>query len=119
MSWRLRKVWIPVGGLLLAGAWAPAIAQAPFAGKTVTLVVGFPPGGGYDRIARIVARHLPRYLPGNPTVVVRNMPGAGSLMAANHLYNVLRSDSYALGLFNRNLVLAQLAGGPTPLSWRV
>jgi len=96
-----------VGAVLLA--WAQARAQAPFAGRTVTLVVGFPPGGGYDRLARTVARHLPKYLPGNPTVVVQNLPGAGSLMAANHLYNVLRSDSYTLGLFNRNLVLAQLA----------
>ncbi len=84
-------------------------AQAPFAGRTVNLVVGFPPGGGYDRLARTVARHLPKYLPGSPTVVVQNMPGAGSLMAANHLYNVLHSDGFSLGLFNRNLVLAQLA----------
>lgn len=110
MNRTLRKVWAALGGVLLAGALAPATAQAPFSGKTVTLLVGFPPGGGYDRLARIVARHLPRYLPGNPVVVVQNMPGAGSLMAANHLYNVLRSDSYTLGLFNRNLVLAQLAG---------
>lgn len=93
--------------ILLAGS--PAGAQPPFAGRTVTVVVGFPPGGGYDRLARMVAPHLPKYLPGSPAVVVQNMPGAGSLMAANHLYHVLRSDSYSLGLFNRNLVLAQLA----------
>jgi tripartite-type tricarboxylate transporter receptor subunit TctC len=106
-----RAVVLLVGAVLVAG-WPllPASGQASFAGKTVTLVVGFPPGGGYDRLARIVARHLPRYLPGAPTVVVQNMPGAGSLMAANHVYHVLRSDGFTLGLFNRNLVLAQLAG---------
>lgn len=106
-----RVVALLVCAFLVAG-WgvSRASAQAPFAGKTVTLVVGFPPGGGYDRLARIVARHLPKYLPGSPTVVVQNMPGAGSLMAANHVYNVLRSDAFTLGLFNRNLVLAQLAG---------
>ncbi len=87
----------------------PLQAQPPFAGKTVTILVGFPPGGGYDRIARLVARYLPKYLPGSPTVVVQNMPGAGSLMAANHLYNAMRSDSFTVGLFNRNLILAQLA----------
>ncbi len=74
------------------------------------VLVGNPPGGGYDRFARLVARHLPRYLPGSPTVVVQNMPGAGGIVAANHLYHVARTDGYTLGLFNRNLVIAQLAG---------
>lgn len=89
---------------------AGAAAQAPFAGRAVTILVGNPPGGGYDRFARLVARHLPRYLPGSPAVVVQNLPGAGGIVAANHLYNVARTDGYTLGLFNRNLVIAQLAG---------
>jgi len=88
----------------------PAGAQAPFAGKTVTILVGYTPGGGYDRMARIVARHLGRHLPGNPTVVVQNMPGANSIVAANHLYNVARADGFMIGLFNRNLILGQLVG---------
>ncbi len=88
----------------------PAGAQAPFAGKTVTVLVGYTPGGGYDRMARIVARHLGRHLPGNPTVVVQNMPGANSIVAANHLYNVARADGFMIGLFNRNLILGQLVG---------
>lgn len=96
--------------VLLATAASVAPAQTPFAGRTVTVLVGNPPGGGYDRFARLVARHLARYLPGSPTVVVQNMPGAGGIVAANHLYNVARSDGYTLGLFNRNLVIAQLAG---------
>src|SRR5262245_53921480 len=59
-----------------------------YRGRTVNLTAGFNPGGGADTYARLVARHLGRYIPGNPTVVVRNMQGAGSVIAANHLYNV-------------------------------
>lgn len=87
-----------------------AVAQAPFAGKTVTVLVGNPPGGGYDRLGRVVARHLGRYLPGNPAVVVQNMPGAAGVVAANHLYNVARPDGLTLGLFNQNMVFGQLLG---------
>ncbi len=97
-------------GTLVSLAVAEALGQAVLVGRTVTILVGNPPGGGYDRFARIVARHLPRHLPGNPSVVVQNLPGAGGIVAANHLYNVLRTDGYTLGLFNRNLVIAQLAG---------
>src|SRR5690348_13582056 len=67
---------------------APAAAQDTFAGKTVTISVGFGPGGGYDLYARLVARHLGRHLPGHPTVVVANMPGAASIRAANYIANV-------------------------------
>ncbi len=104
------RIRLAVGLLFVAVVGSVAAAQAPFAGRTVTILVGNPPGGGYDRFARLVARHLPRYLPGSPAVVVQNMPGAGGIVAANHLYNVLRTDGYTLGLFNRNLVIAQLAG---------
>lgn len=87
----------------------PAYAQQPsFAGKTVTMLVGYAPGGGYDRIARSVARFLGRYLPGTPSVIVQNMPGANSIVAANHLFNAVRPDSLTVGLFNRNLVVGQL-----------
>ena len=87
-----------------------AFAQAPFAGKTVTVLVGNLPGGGYDRLARVLARHLGRHLPGSPTVVVQNMPGAAGIVAANHLYNVARPDGLTLGLFNQNMVFGQLLG---------
>jgi tripartite-type tricarboxylate transporter receptor subunit TctC len=70
-----------------------------YRGKTVTLLVGQPPGGGYDAYTRLLARHMARHLPGNPTIVVRNMPGAGSLVASNHLYNVAAKDGTTLGLF--------------------
>ncbi len=94
--------------LLLGVVTVPARAQATFAGKTVTIIVGYPPGGGYDVISRMVARHLSRFLPGNPTVIVQNMPGANSIIAANHVFNVAKSDGLTLGAFNRNLILGQL-----------
>ena len=98
---------LAVVGSALAGA---ALGQVSFAGKTVTLLVGNPPGGGYDRLGRVVARHVGRFLPGNPTVVVQNMPGAAGVVAANHLYHVARPDGLTLGLFNQNMVFGQLLG---------
>ena len=94
---------------LLAAAPRDVLAQAAaFEGKTITIVVGFKTGGGYDRTARILARHLPKHIPGKPTVIVQNMPGANSIIAANHVYNVAKPDGLTIGTFNRNLVLAQL-----------
>ena len=63
-----------------------------YRGKTITVVVGFPPGGGFDATARILAKYLGKYIPGEPNVIVENMPGAGSLTAANHLYNAAPPD---------------------------
>ena len=79
-----------------------------YAGKTITIVVGYKTGGGYDSVARLLARHLPKYIPGSPTIVVQNMPGANSMIAANHVYNVAKPDGLTLGTFNRNLPIAQL-----------
>src|SRR5437667_1230346 len=91
----------------------PVRGQQPlFAGKTVTIIVGYNPGGGYDLVARLVARYLPKDLPGNPTIVVQHMPGAKSGSAANHVYAVAKPDGLALGAFNRNLVLGQLVKAP-------
>jgi tripartite-type tricarboxylate transporter receptor subunit TctC len=90
-------------GLPFGAAWS-----ASFEGKTITIVVGFKAGGGYDRVARVLARHIPKYLPGNPNVIVQNMPGANSITAANHVYAVAKPDGLTIGTFNRNLILAQL-----------
>ena len=97
---------------LLACASLPlaAAAQPNFSGKTVTLVVGYKPGGGYDATARMLARHLPNHIPGKPTVIVQNMPGGNSIIAANHIYNVAKPDGLTIGTFNRNLPIAQLTG---------
>jgi len=88
----------------------PLAAAQSYAGKTVTIIVGYKPGGGYDGTARLIAQHLPKYLPGKPTVIVQNMPGANSIIAVNHLYNVARPDGLTLGTFNRNMPIAQLTG---------
>src|ERR1044072_446176 len=90
-----------LAALLLARAAhaAPAGAQpVDFAGKTITLAISTPAGGGYDLYGRVVARHIGRYLPGNPAVVPQNMPGAGSLIAANWLYNQAAKDGTAIAI---------------------
>ena len=70
-------------GILAAAVSHTAQAQpAPYAGKTITIVVGYKPGGGYDATARLLARHLPKHIPGSPTIIVQNMPGANSIIAA-------------------------------------
>jgi tripartite-type tricarboxylate transporter receptor subunit TctC len=79
-------------------------------GKTVTLTVGYSAGGGYDTYARILARHMARHIPGNPTIVVQNAPGAGSMRAANMLYNVAPKDGTAFGMFGRGIALEPLIG---------
>lgn len=68
-----------------------------YEGKTLTIVVGYKPGGGYDRYARLLAKYLPGYIPGNPTVVIQNMPGANSIISANHLYSVAKPDGLTIG----------------------
>jgi tripartite-type tricarboxylate transporter receptor subunit TctC len=93
---------------MAAGLPFGAAHGASFEGKTITIVVGFKAGGGYDRVARVLARHIPKYLPGNPNVIVQNMPGANSITAANHVYAVAKPDGLTIGTFNRNLILAQL-----------
>jgi tripartite-type tricarboxylate transporter receptor subunit TctC len=89
---------------------APAAAQDTFAGKTVSISVGFGSGGGYDLYARVLARHLGRHLPGNPTVVVANMPGAASIRAANYIANVAPKDGTALGIVAQSIAEEQLLG---------
>ncbi|MPZ37949.1 MAG: hypothetical protein GEU95_07770 [Rhizobiales bacterium] len=72
--------------------------EAFYRGKTVTVIIGYPPAGANDLYARAVARHIGKHIPGNPTVVPRNMPGGGSLLAANHIFNVAPKDGTTLGL---------------------
>jgi tripartite-type tricarboxylate transporter receptor subunit TctC len=88
----------------------PASVAEFYRGRVLTLFVGYGPGGGFDVIARLLARHLGRHIPGNPTIVVQNMPGAGSLLAANYLYNVAAKDGTQFGLIARNMALLGLLG---------
>jgi tripartite-type tricarboxylate transporter receptor subunit TctC len=91
----------------------PAHAASPadfYKGRTVQVVVGFSAGGGYDLYARVLARHLGKHIPGNPSVVTQNMPGAGSLKAANYLYNVAAKDGSVIATFDRGLPMERLLG---------
>jgi tripartite-type tricarboxylate transporter receptor subunit TctC len=81
-----------------------------YRGKTVTLTVGYSAGGGYDTYARILAHHMGRHIPGQPTIVVQNAPGAGSMRAANTIYNVAPKDGTAFGMFGRGIALEPLIG---------
>jgi tripartite-type tricarboxylate transporter receptor subunit TctC len=90
-------------------AQADAIADF-YKGKSINVVVGYGPGGGYDVYMRLLARHMPRFIPGNPNIVVQNMPGAGSVRAANHVANVAPRDGTALGVFGAPAALEPLFG---------
>lgn len=88
-----------------------AFAQANFyGGKTVTVVVGSAPGGLYDLWARLFARTMGKYIPGNPTMLVQNMPGGGSIVAANYLYGITKPDGLTIGMFQTHLYLEQMVG---------
>jgi tripartite-type tricarboxylate transporter receptor subunit TctC len=98
--------------LLLILAWTAQLrAQDPFyQGKTVRIVVGFTPGGFYDRWARHLARHMGKYVAGHPEIIVQNMPGAGSVIAANYVYSVAKPDGLTLGMPSANVYMDQLVG---------
>src|SRR5688572_1846660 len=104
--------WIAaVAALCFAASSASAQSVADFyRGKTVTIVVSTSSGGGYDALARALARHLGRLIPGNPTVVVRNMPGAGGITAVNWLYNTAEKDGTVVGLVQNGTPLEPLFG---------
>lgn len=125
----LSKGWIiPAAALvLLVAACAPPAAAPPaaaptlalpstptpqpfYAGKTIRFVVGYTAGGGYDTYARLFAKYIGKYIPGNPTAIVENMPGGGSLVAANYVYKVAKPDGLTIGSFGEGLVLQQAMG---------
>jgi tripartite-type tricarboxylate transporter receptor subunit TctC len=94
---------LAAAALVVSSAAIPLHASddvaAFYKGKTITAIIGYPPGGGYDVYMRSLARHIGRHIPGNPIVVPRNMPGAGSMLAANHIYNNAAKDGTAIGIF--------------------
>jgi len=97
---------------LLLSAVTIAGAADFYEGKTITIIVGFTPGGTYDQMARFYSRHLPRFLPGNPTIIVQNMPGAGSLVATSHLFNNANRDGMTLGIIGGGTVWEAVLGNP-------
>jgi tripartite-type tricarboxylate transporter receptor subunit TctC len=91
----------------------PAQAAAPFyEGKSIKVIVGFSAGGGFDTYSRLISRHMGRHIPGNPSIVVENMTGAASLVAANHVYNVAKPDGLTILNFHGNQVINQVIGKP-------
>jgi tripartite-type tricarboxylate transporter receptor subunit TctC len=99
-----------VFGLLYGSS---VFAQEPFyKGKVIRIVVATAAGGGYDLYTRTMARHLPKYIPGEPTIAVENMPGAGHLIGANYVYKVAKPEGLTVGHFIGSLFLQQLLGKP-------
>jgi tripartite-type tricarboxylate transporter receptor subunit TctC len=100
-----------LGGLLVvAGTPLGSYAQEFYQNKTVRFVVGFSPGGGFDTYTRAIARHIGKHIPGSPTIIVENMTGAGSLIAANYTYRGAKADGLTVGIWNGAYVLRQALG---------
>lgn len=112
----MKNRWV---GLILA-AWfmlvvttlSHATTHDFYKGKTVRIVVGFSPGGIFDTYSRTIGRHLGKHIPGNPTIVVENMTGAGGLIVVNHLYKVAKPDGLTIGNFHGGLLMGQILGRP-------
>ena len=111
------SLWILPGLAFAAQPGKPGFDEKAVAsfyqGKTVRIVVGFSAGGGYDQYSRMIARHLSKYIPGNPAVIVDNMPGVGSIIAANHLFNAAPKDGTIVANISGPIVLEQLFGAPS------
>lgn len=103
---------IAIGGFafLFLGIATPAAADDFYAGKTIRFIVGAPAGGGYDTYTRSIARHLGKHIPGNPSMLVENMDGAGSLIAANYTYNKAEPDGLNIGVWISGQIIRDALG---------
>lgn len=111
-KWSPRLVMLAIGLAVVSGAVAGAPAAEFYKDKTVRIIVPFSPGGGFDAYSRAIARYIGKHIPGNPTVIVENMTGAGGLIANNYLYKVAKPDGLTIGNFHGYQVLNQLIGLP-------
>jgi tripartite-type tricarboxylate transporter receptor subunit TctC len=114
----LRATSILLGASLIAVSSVTAVAQSDpvaafYKGRTVDVIVGYPPGGSNDVYGRAVAQFIGRYIPGNPTVIMRNMPSGGSIVAANYIYNVAPKDGTVLGLLAATNAIDEKLGAPS------
>lgn len=100
-----------VAGVAVSPAMAASPVEAFYKGRQVNMVIGFNAGGGYDIYGRLVARYMNSQIPGKPNIVIRNMPGGGSLIAANHVYNMSPKDGSEIGLFAGSVATDPLIGG--------
>jgi tripartite-type tricarboxylate transporter receptor subunit TctC len=103
----LKRYLISVSALFIVAA-SPASAQNIYAGRQLTLICGAAVGGGYDALARLLARHLGRLIPGNPTIVVQNQPAAGSLVTSNNIYNTAPKDGTVIAMIQRGMLTQKL-----------
>jgi tripartite-type tricarboxylate transporter receptor subunit TctC len=87
----------------------PLLAAPYYEGKVIRILVGFSPGGGFDRMARLLAKHLPKHIPGHPKILVENMPGATGMIEANHVYNIAKPDGLTIGTLHGGIIYVQLA----------
>ena len=104
-------VWAIIG-LVVVVSTARATTHEFYKGKTVRIIVSVAAGGGFDTYSRAIARHMGKHIPGNPTLIVENMPGAGGIIAANYVYKVAKPDGLTIGNFAGGLVSQQLVGNP-------
>ncbi len=104
----MRLSWPFVAGLFTLALSFPASSAEYYAGKTIELVVGSAAGGGYDIYSRVIGRHLPRFIPGKPTIVIQNMPGAGGAKAAGFIYSVAPKDGTSIGAISPGSVMGPL-----------
>ena len=108
------RFYIGAGFVALAwtgiGTSALAAEDSYYKGKTIRFIVGFTPGGGHDLYTRLIAKHIGKHIPGNPSALVQNMPGGGSLIAANHIYKVAKPDGLTVGKWASGLIRQQLMG---------
>lgn len=111
-SWRATRLTacVAVFGLLVTGS--SALSSDFYQEKRLSIIVPFGPGGGWDTYARLTARHMGRHIPGKPSFIVQNMPGAGGMISYNHLFNRVNPDGLTLGMFQTVAVMTQLAGDP-------
>src|SRR3546814_6153612 len=96
-----------VAGLVIG---TTGFAQEFYKGKQIRLIVSSAAGGGYDSVGRLLQRYMPQYIPGNPSMIVMNMPGAGGLIAANHIANLAEKDGTVIALLNRYVTVMPLLG---------
>ena len=109
---KFRKFYMLTLLVAILSANKASAAEEFFKGKSIRIVVGFSAGGGFDTYARAIARHMSKHIPGNPGIVVENMTGAGSLIAANHVYKVAKPDGLTIGHFIGGFFLGQVLGQP-------
>ena len=108
---KLAILWLVLLSLILTAGSANSSTHDFYKNKTVRIIVGFAAGGGFDTYSRAIARHLGSHIPGTPTVIVENMTGAASLIAANYLYKVAKPDGLTIGNIHGNQILNQVLGG--------